>query len=407
MSLTHTIKQWFTPTAQGTQAGYTTGFQTQRVQAQLDMGLLYVWAFLLLVGIIMVYSASVGLPEGAQFRGKASTHFLLRQVLFVTVGLIAALFAFQIPLARWNAIAPYLFLFSFALLIVVLIPFIGKLSNNARRWIPIGPFTIQPSELMKFAVIIFAASYCMKKKDILHSFFHGMLPMLLVVVMLGTVLLAEPDLGAIIVMAIVALGILFLGGSSITPLILMSVGLCIAAAFVILTSNRARRVLAFMDPWSPQFAKTEGFQLTNSLIAFGRGEIHGVGLGNSMEKLTHLSEAHTDFILAIVGEEFGFIGVAVVVGCFAWLVYRAFAIGRRAHVQGQIFESLVAQGIGLWLGLQAGIHLCVNVGALPTKGLTLPFISYGGSALVMSMVAMAVLLRIDFEARLKSRGQAA
>jgi cell division protein FtsW len=179
----------------------------------------------------------------------------------------------------------------------------------------------------------------------------------------------------------------------------------IAASIVIATSNRARRVLAFLDPWSPEFARTEGFQLTNSLIAFGRGEFFGVGLGNSVEKLNHLSEAHTDFILAIIAEELGFLGVLIVVACFAWIVFKAFALGRRAQEQKKLFESLVAQGIGLWIGLQAGIHLCVNAGALPTKGLTLPFISYGGSAMLMSMVAVAVLLRIDYELRMDSRGQ--
>jgi cell division protein FtsW len=308
-------------------------------------------------------------------------------------------------MAKWNEYAPYLFLFSLAVLAIVLLPFVGKLSNNARRWIPIGPFTVQPSELMKWAVIIYTASYCVKKQDKIRSFKDGMLPMLIVIVVIAIELLAEPDLGALVIVAAVALGILFLGGSSIMPILLMGIGFVIAASIVIATSNRARRVLAFLDPWSPEFAKTEGFQLTNSLIAFGRGEFFGVGLGNSIEKLNHLSEAHTDFILAIIAEELGFLGVCVVVGCFAFIVFKAFSLGRRALDQKKLFESLVAQGIGLWIGLQAGIHLCVNAGALPTKGLTLPFISYGGSAMLMSLLAIAVLLRIDYELRMDSRGQ--
>ncbi len=394
------LEQWFAPK-------HSAGFKPEawRAKTQLDTSIVYVVAFLLMLGLVMVYSSSIGLPESVLFKGKTGTHFLLRQSVFMVIGVGLALVVFQIPMTQWNAYAPYLFLIAVAALAVVLLPFVGKLSNNARRWIPIGPFTVQPSELMKWAVIIYTASYCVKKQDKIHSFKDGMLPMLIVIVVLAFELLAEPDLGALVVVAAVALGILFLGGSAIMPLILMGIGFVIAAGFVIATSNRARRVLAFLDPWSPEFAKTEGFQLTNALIAFGRGEFFGVGLGNSVEKLNHLSEAHTDFILAIVAEELGFLGVMVVIGCFAWIVFKAFALGRRAQEQKKLFESLVAQGIGLWIGIQAGIHLCVNAGALPTKGLTLPFISYGGSAMLMSLVAIAVLLRIDYELRMDTRGQ--
>jgi cell division protein FtsW len=400
MMILNRIESWFTPKN-------ATGFKPEawRAKTQLDTSIVYVTGFLLLLGLVMVYSSSIGLPESVLFKGKTGTHFLIRQGVFMAIGVCLALVAFQVPMAKWNAYAPYLFLFSVIVLGVVLLPFIGKLSNNARRWIPIGPFTVQPSELMKWAVIIYTASYCVKKQDKIHSFKDGMLPMLIVIVVLAIELLAEPDLGALVVVAAVALGILFLGGSAIMPILLMGVGFVIAASIVIATSNRARRVLAFLDPWSPEFAKTEGFQLTNSLIAFGRGEFFGVGLGNSIEKLNHLSEAHTDFILAIIAEELGFFGVCIVVGCFAWIVFKAFSIGRRAEDQKKLFESLVAQGIGLWIGLQAGIHLCVNAGALPTKGLTLPFISYGGSAMLMSVLAIAVLLRIDYELRIDQRGQ--
>lgn len=400
LNILNRVESWFTPQN-------ATGFKPEawRAKTQLDTSIVYVVGFLLLLGLVMVYSSSIGLPESILFKGKTGTHFLIRQGAFMAIGVCLALVAFQVPMAKWNAYAPYLFLFAVALLAVVLLPFIGKLSNNARRWIPIGPFTIQPSEFMKWAVIVYSASYCVKKQDKIHSFIDGMLPMLIVIVVLGIELLAEPDLGALVVVAAVALGVLFLGGSAIMPLLMMGLGFVIAASIVIATSNRARRVLAFLDPWSPEFAKTEGFQLTNSLIAFGRGEFFGVGLGNSIEKLNHLSEAHTDFILAIIAEELGFIGVCVVVGCFAWIVFKAFSIGRRAFDQKKLFESLVAQGIGLWIGLQAGIHLCVNAGALPTKGLTLPFISYGGSAMLMSLLAIAVLLRIDYELRINQRGQ--
>lgn len=396
--LLNRVESWFTPQN-------ASGFKPNawKAKTQIDTTLIYVVGFLLLLGLVMVYSSSIGLPESILFKGKSSTHFLLRQGVFMAIGVCMALVAFQVPMAKWNEYAPYLFVLSLIALALVLLPFIGKLSNNARRWIPIGPFTVQPSELMKFAVIMYAASYCVKKQDKITRFRDGMLPMLIVIVLVAAELLAEPDLGALIVVAAVALGILFLGGSAIMPLLLMGIGFVIAAGVVIATSNRARRVLAFLDPWSPEFAKTEGFQLTNSLIAFGRGEFFGVGLGNSIEKLNHLSEAHTDFIFAIIAEELGFVGVCVVVACFATLVFKAFALGRLALDKGKLFESLVAQGIGLWLGLQAGIHVCVNAGALPTKGLTLPFISYGGSALLTSLLAIAVLLRIDYELRADSR----
>jgi cell division protein FtsW len=400
MAILNRVESWFTPQN-------ASGFKPEawRAKTQLDTSIVYVVGFLLLLGLVMVYSSSIGLPESVLFKGKTGTHFLLRQGAFMAIGVFMALVAFQVPMAKWNEYAPYLFLFSLAVLAIVLLPFVGKLSNNARRWIPIGPFTVQPSELMKWAVIIYTASYCVKKQDKIHNFKDGMLPMLIVIVVIAIELLAEPDLGALVIVAAVALGILFLGGSSIMPILLMGIGFVIAASIVIATSNRARRVLAFLDPWSSEFAKTEGFQLTNSLIAFGRGEFFGVGLGNSIEKLNHLSEAHTDFILAIIAEELGFLGVCVVVGCFVWIVFKAFSLGRQAHDQKKLFESLVAQGIGLWLGLQAGIHLCVNAGALPTKGLTLPFISYGGSAMLMSLLAVAVLLRIDYELRIDQRGQ--
>ncbi len=377
---------------------------TLSLRSQVDTSIIAVVGFLLVLGLIMVYSSSIGLGELRDLRGIHPMHFLFRQALFMALGLLSSVVAFQIPIKKWQTWAPVLFLLALFLLGVVLLPFVGRLVNNARRWIPLGPFTIQPSELMKWAVIVYTASFCVKKQGVIRSFAHGMLPMLVVIVFLMCELLSEPDLGALIVICAVSLGILFLGGSSIMPL--MSMGICfvIAASVVIATTNRARRVLAFLNPWSSEFIRTEGLQLTNSLIAFGRGEFFGVGLGNSVEKLTHLSEAHTDFILAIIAEELGFVGVCVVIACYVFLVCRAFRLGRRALAQGNLFASLVAQGIGLWLSLQVGIHLCVNTGALPTKGLTLPFISYGGSAMMVSLLVMAVLLRIDYEVRREFKG---
>jgi cell division protein FtsW len=376
------------------------------LREQIDVRIIWVLGFLLIFGLIMVYSSSIGLSELRSMRDFHPGHFLFRQTLFILFSLVVAMFIFQMPMYQWQHIAPHLFLLSLFLLGLVLLPQVGKLVNNARRWISLGPVMLQPSEVMKFAVIVYTAQYCInkQKKGVITYWVHGLLPMLVMLFILMIELLLQPDLGALIVICSVALGILFLGGSSIKPLLVIGCLFLAAFAAVIATSLRARRVLAFLNPWSPEFIKTEGYQLTNSLIAFGRGELFGVGLGNSVEKLTHLSEAHTDFILAIIAEELGFISVCIVVACYIFLVSRAFHLGRKAQAQEKIFESLVAQGIGLWLGLQSGVHLCVNAGALPTKGLTLPFISYGGSAMFMSLLAMAVLLRIDYEVRRDVKG---
>ncbi len=380
------------------------GAQRTYLRPSVDTVLIYIVAGLLMFGTVMVYSASIGMSESSLFAKFKPTHFLWRQMAFIAVSSLLAWAAFQIPLAQWQKYSPHLFVIALVLLLIVLTP-LGKAANNARRWIPIGGFSIQPSELMKLAVIIFTASYCVRKQHLMTDFKQGMLPMLVAIVAVSGLLLAEPDLGALVVVAAVCIGVMFIGGSALIPLGLMSAGVCIAATVVIMTSARAKRVLAFLDPFSPEFAKTEGFQLGNSLIALARGQGTGKGLGNSVEKLNHLTEAHTDFILAIIGEEFGFIGVALVVGLFTVLIFKAFAVGRAALRDGERFGGLVAHGIGFWLALQAGIHLCVNAGAMPTKGLTLPFISYGGSAMMMSLVTMALLLRVDYETRLRERGQ--
>lgn len=374
------------------------------LQPSLDTGVMYLVAMLLLFGLVMVYSASIGMPESTLFAKFTPTHFLIRQAAYIAVSVGMAWVAFQIPLAQWQKYSPHIFVLAIVLLLIVLTP-LGKASNNARRWIPFFSFSLQPSELMKLAVILFTASYCVRKQHLITHFKQGMLPMLVAIVAVSGLLLAEPDLGALVVVAVVCIGVMFVGGSAVIPLVLMATGVVIAATVVIMTSRRARRVLAFLDPFSPEFVKTEGFQLGNSLIALARGQLSGKGLGNSVEKLNHLSEAHTDFILAIIGEEFGFVGVFIVMLIFTVLIFKAFAIGRAALKDGDRFGGLMAHGIGFWLALQAGIHLCVNAGAMPTKGLTLPFISYGGSALMMSVVAMALLLRVDYETRLRLRGQ--
>ena len=315
-----------------------------------------------------------------------------------------ALAAFQVPLRAWQQAAPWLFVAGVVLLALVLVPGIGREVNGARRWLPLGVVNLQPSELMKLAVVLYAADYTVRKHALLHSFRRGLLPMLGVMLVVGWLLLREPDFGAFVVICAVAMAILFLGGMNGRWFAALAVLAAIGFALLVISSPyRMQRIFGFMDPWADPFGS--GYQLSHALIAFGRGEWLGVGLGASVEKLLYLPEAHTDFLLAVIAEELGFAGVALVVAAFAWLVLRALAIGRRAADLERPFNALVAQGVAVWLGVQAFINMGVNMGVLPTKGLTLPFMSFGGSALVTSCVALALVLRVDWESRQLMRGQ--
>jgi cell division protein FtsW len=290
-------------------------------------------------------------------------------------------------------------------LVVVLIPGIGKGVNGAKRWIPLGILNFQPSELAKVAIAMYAASYMMRKMDIKQNFVRAVAPMTVALGVIGLLLLAEPDMGAFMVIAVIAMGILFLGGVN-GRMFFLSFAVLVGAFVLMIVSSpwRAERILAFMNPWDPQYAMGKGYQLTHSLIALGRGEIFGQGLGASVEKLHYLPEAHTDFLLAVIGEELGFIGVAAVIFAFFWISRRLFHIGRQAIALDRVFAGLFAQGIGIWMGGQAFINMGVNLGVLPTKGLTLPLMSYGGSAIVMNVIALAIVLRIDIENRQLMRG---
>ncbi len=365
-----------------------------------DQPLLWVVLAMVSWGIVMVYSASIALPDNPRFANYAHTHFLMRHAFAIATGAVAGLIAFQIPMARWQQWAPWLFLLALVLLVVVLIPFIGKGVNGARRWIPLGVMNFQPSELAKFAVLLYAANYMVRRMEVKERFFRAVTPMAIAIGLVGVLLLAEPDMGAFMVIAVVAMGILFLGGVNARMFFLIALVVISAFALMVLTNEwRRERIFAYLDPWSAAYALGKGYQLTHSLIAFGRGEIFGVGLGGSVEKLHWLPEAHTDFLLAVVGEEFGLVGVLVLIGLFMWLTRRIMHIGRQAIALDQVFAGLVAQGVGLWIGFQAFINIGVNLGALPTKGLTLPLMSYGGSAILMNLVAIAVVLRIDHENR--------
>ena len=379
--------------------------QTRSRMMEYDQ--LLVWAILslALIGLVMVYSASITLADGPKYANYSSNHFLVRHLISLGIATFVGFWVFKIPVKAWGKLAPYLFVFTILLLIAVLIPGIGKGVNGARRWIPLGPMNFQPSELMKFAVIIFAASYTVQRQEHLQSFVKGFVPMGLAVALVGLLLMLEPDMGALMVIGIIAMGILFLGGINAKLFGgLTLVGILIVGAVIALSEFRRQRIFAFLDPWQAEHAARKGYQLVHSLMAFGRGEWFGVGLGGSVEKLHYLPEAHTDFILAVIGEELGFVGVCVVILLFYWIVRRAFLIGRTALQLDRSFAGLCAKGIAIWIGWQAFINMGVNLGLLPTKGLTLPLVSYGGSAILMNAVAFAVLLKIDFENRILMRG---
>jgi cell division protein FtsW len=366
----------------------------------VDQALIWITLALLIWGLVMVYSASIAMPDNPKFERYAHTHYLLRHVLSLLTAFVAALVVFQIPVRIWERAAPWLFVLALLLLVAVLIPGVGKEVNGARRWIALGFMNFQPSELAKFATLMYAADYMVRKMDVKEHFFRAVLPMGGAVAVVGLLLLAEPDMGAFMLIAVIAMGILFLGGVNARMFFLIATILVGALGLMIALSPwRRERIFAYLDPWDPVHTLGKGYQLSHSLIAIGRGEVFGVGLGGSVEKLHWLPEAHTDFLLAVIGEELGLVGMVVVLSLFLWLTRRIMHIGRQAIALDRVFAGLVAQGVGVWIGFQALINMGVNLGALPTKGLTLPLMSYGGSAILMNLCAIAVVLRVDHENR--------
>ncbi|HUL63743.1 MAG TPA: putative lipid II flippase FtsW [Burkholderiaceae bacterium] len=385
------------------------GIGSTRAQASsrapaIDATLIGVVSALILIGTVMVYSASISLADSPRFN-VAPTHFLVRHLLSLGIAFLAAVLVFQIPMQTWQRLAPWVFVAAFALLVVVLIPGVGKGVNGAKRWISLGVLNLQPSELMKVACVLYAANFTVRKQDYMHDFAKGFLPMAIVMGAIGVLLLLQPDLGAFGVIVAISMGILFLGG--VNGKLFTGITAALASVFMLviwLSPWRRERIFAYLDPWSEANALGKAYQLSHSLIAFGRGEWFGVGLGGSVEKLHYLPEAHTDFILAVLGEELGLVGVLTVVVLFYWLIKRAFEIGRQSIALERTFAGLVAQGVGVWIGVQAFINVGVATGLLPTKGLTLPLMSYGGSALLSTLVALAILLRVDRENRILMRG---
>ena len=383
--------------------GTRSGRSEPKLLASYDSVLIWVTLLLLTIGLVMVYSASIATAEAARFTGYRSTYFLSRHALFVVLGIAAASVVMQVPMRIWQRISPWLFVAGVILLILVLIPGIGRDVNGSRRWISLFVFNLQPSELMKLFAVLYAADYAVRKAGDMQSVKKGFLPMFAVMLVVGYLLLREPDFGAFLVTCCIAFGVLFLGGLNARLFAALGLLLPIAfAALIVVSPYRMQRIAAFLDPWSDPFGK--GYQLSHSLIAFGRGEWFGAGLGASVEKLFYLPEAHTDFLLAVIAEELGFVGVVAVLAGFAFVVLRAFTIGRRATLLDRPFAALVAYGIGAWLGVQAFINMGVNMGLLPTKGLTLPLLSFGGTGIVVNFMALSILLRIDWENRYLMKG---
>jgi cell division protein ftsW len=371
---------------------------------RFDAALVWMTALLLGLGLVMVYSASIAILERRDPTGGSATFYLIRQSAAIGMALVASVFAYAVPPERWQQLARPLFAVGAVLLILVFVPVIGKRAGGAVRWVTLGFTTIQPTELMKLFVILYAADYSVRKQQIMGQW-RAFVPMAIALSVVGLLIMRQPDLGALIVILMVAMGVLFLGGMN-SRLFFGMVAFLVAvfAAFILFVPFRRARFFSYLDPFARANAEGSSYQLTHSLMAIGKGEWLGSGLGAGVAKLNFLPEPHTDFLFATIGEELGMVGMLVVIIMFFWVVRRCFEIGRQAIAFEELFSGLVAQGVGLWIGIQVFINLGVNLGLLPTKGLTLPFMSFGGSAILMNCVAMAIVLRIDVENRRLMRG---
>lgn len=360
---------------------------TSRHLLQLSAGALFC------IGLVMVASASMGVAE-AQFGHPF--YFFMRHAIYLVMGLSLGAFASRVPVATWQRLSWLLLFAAFLLLIVVLIPGLGRRVNGSMRWIGMGPLTLQPSEFAKFAVVAYISAYLLRRQDEVRSSWSGFIKPMAVVAIAVLLLLLEPDFGASVVTVSAVLGMLFLAGTPLLQFaVLITTAISMGVLAVIFEPYRMKRMMSFTDPWADQF--NSGYQLSQSLIAFGRGDWTGVGLGKSVQKLFYLPEAHTDFVFAVYAEEFGLIGVLLVIFLFWLLVRSAVRIGQAAERRGEIYGAYLAYGISFLIGLQALVNIGVNMGLFPTKGLTLPLVSYGGSSLLMVFLMLGVLLRIDTE----------
>lgn len=386
-----------------TTRGFISVKPTRTNMRNYDLVLLSAVGALLVFGLVMVFSASIALGDGPKFVNAGRYHFFSRHLLFIIASIVACIIASFIPMKVWEKYALPLYALCVVLLALVLV--VGKEVNGASRWISFGFINFQPSELTKIGMAVFTAWYLERKRQYMRNL-RGVAPILGFVGVVALLLGLEPDLGATVVVVAIVFGLLFLGGVSFKVFAgLVALAIAGVAGAILIAPWRMQRFFAYLDPFSAEHAQSTGYQLTHSLIAVGRGEIFGVGLGFSIEKLHYLPEAHTDFIMAVVAEELGFIGILAVIVLFAIIVKKGLDIGRQAIAMDREFNGFVAQGVAIWFGVQAFINLGVCFGLLPTKGLTLPLVSYGGSALVMNMVGIAMLLRVDYENRCLMRGQ--
>ena len=355
---------------------------------------------LLAIGTVMVFSATTSFGESAKFHATNLT-YLWRHLQSMAVALAAGAVVYRIPMSFWFRWWWLIGGSVIGLLLLVFVPGLGRTVNGATRWVSLGGLNLQVSEMVKVAALIYTAAFVVRRQDFMHSTTKGFLPMALYMAVVAVLVMQQPDLGSLVVIVAIFLGTLFIGGLSLYIFAaVLTVVILVVGWIVWDTPWRMSRVLAFMEPWSEEHVLNTAYQLSHSLIAFGRGELFGVGLGGSVEKLAYLPEPHTDFIMAVWAEETGFAGVLVVLFLFYWLIRHAFEIGRQAIKLERYFAGLLAQGIGIWFGVQVFINIGVASGALPTKGLTLPFVSYGGSAVVTSLLAMGLLMRVDFENRI-------
>ncbi|WP_170066805.1 cell division protein FtsW [Vibrio gangliei] len=368
--------------------------------ALYDRQLVWLAFGLMLTGLVMVTSASF--PISTRLTG-GPFHFMVRHAVFLFLALCAAVVVIQIPLERWMKHSMHLLLLSMFLLLVVLL--VGHSVNGASRWIPLGLFNLQPAEVAKLSLFVFMSSYLVRKSDeVKASFFGGFIKPIIVFACLAVLLLAQPDLGTVVVMLVTLFGMLFIAGAKLTQfLALLMAGIGAIVLLILAEPYRIRRVTSFMNPFEDPFGS--GYQLTQSLMAFGRGGLFGQGLGNSIQKLEYLPEAHTDFVFAVVGEELGFVGVTIVLLMIFALVYKALSIGKKSLQSGQLFGGFLAISISIWFAFQTLVNVGAAAAIVPTKGLTLPLISYGGSSLIIMMTAVAILLRIDYENRVAALKQ--
>ncbi len=379
----------------GVASHITPAMRRQQQALHLDLPLVWIFAAILLTGLVMVTSSSIVVADRQL---NAPFYYLVRQGAYAVVGLSGLLLMLAIPLGLWVRAGYFLLAAALVLLLLVLVPGLGYEVNGSTRWLRLGPLSLQASEPARLFLIMYLAGYMVRHPDTITADFKGFMKPMVFVLLAAVLLLLEPDFGAATVLLGTAFGMLFLGGVRLRHFFLLFILAAVAlSSLALATPYRLKRLTGFLDPWADAYAS--GYQLTQSLIAIGRGEWMGVGLGASVQKLHYLPEAHTDFVFAVIAEEFGLVGATAIIALYFALLWQAFAIGRRAELAGQAFGARLAQGIGLWFGIQAFINIGVNMGVLPTKGLTLPLISAGGSSLLVSCAAVGLLLRVAHEAQ--------